>query len=145
MSIRENVFDAITGVFKRHGAVSISTPVFELKVHFLVPHFQSFPPPFPVFPSFLFFPSSPFSLPLLLLSSLPLLLTLPFPSFSPFPSPPFLPLPPLSSPSFPQSPLLIQKCSPLNFTGNSGGKIRRRFQAYLRPSRSGWRTPIAPL
>lgn len=33
MSIREKVFGGITSVFKRHGAVSISTPVFELKVH----------------------------------------------------------------------------------------------------------------
>lgn len=32
MSIRESMFGVITGVFKRHGAVSISTPVFELKV-----------------------------------------------------------------------------------------------------------------
>lgn len=32
MSIREKVFGVIKGVFKRHGAVSISTPVFELKV-----------------------------------------------------------------------------------------------------------------
>ena len=32
MAIREKVFDVIKGCFKRHGAVSISTPVFELKV-----------------------------------------------------------------------------------------------------------------
>eukprot|EP00210_Caulerpa_lentillifera_P005171 g4943.t1 len=31
MKIRERVFDKITSVFKRHGAVSIDTPVFELK------------------------------------------------------------------------------------------------------------------
>ena len=32
MAIREAVFTIITRCFKRHGAVSISTPVFELKV-----------------------------------------------------------------------------------------------------------------
>lgn len=32
MAIREDVFRVITRCFKRHGAVSISTPVFELKV-----------------------------------------------------------------------------------------------------------------
>lgn len=31
MAIRERVFDTIVGCFKRHGAVTISTPVFELK------------------------------------------------------------------------------------------------------------------
>ena len=31
MSIREKVFDAITNCFKRHRAVTLSTPVFELK------------------------------------------------------------------------------------------------------------------
>ena len=31
MAIREGVFDVIKCCFKRHGAVSISTPVFELK------------------------------------------------------------------------------------------------------------------
>ncbi|KAG2427701.1 hypothetical protein HYH02_014533 [Chlamydomonas schloesseri] len=31
MAIRERAFAAITGVFKRHGAVSIDTPVFELR------------------------------------------------------------------------------------------------------------------
>lgn len=31
MAIREAAFNAITGVFKRHGAVSIDTPVFELR------------------------------------------------------------------------------------------------------------------
>ena len=31
MSIREKVFDTITNCFKRHGAVTLSTPVFELK------------------------------------------------------------------------------------------------------------------
>ena len=31
MAIRERVFDTITACFKRHGAVTISTPVFELK------------------------------------------------------------------------------------------------------------------
>jgi len=31
MAIREGVFDVIKRCFKRHGAVSISTPVFELK------------------------------------------------------------------------------------------------------------------
>lgn len=32
MAIRERVFSIITSCFKRHGAVAISTPVFELKV-----------------------------------------------------------------------------------------------------------------
>ena len=32
MAIREDVFTVISRCFKRHGAVSISTPVFELKV-----------------------------------------------------------------------------------------------------------------
>lgn len=32
MAIREKVFSTITTVFKRHGAVAIDTPVFELKV-----------------------------------------------------------------------------------------------------------------
>ena len=31
MAIRESVFDCITSVYKRHGAVTIDTPVFELK------------------------------------------------------------------------------------------------------------------
>ena len=31
MAIRERVFDIVTNCFKRHGAVTISTPVFELK------------------------------------------------------------------------------------------------------------------
>lgn len=31
MAIREVAFGKITGVFKRHGAVSIDTPVFELR------------------------------------------------------------------------------------------------------------------
>lgn len=31
MAIREKVFNTITGVFKRHGAVTIETPVFELR------------------------------------------------------------------------------------------------------------------
>ena len=31
MAIRESAFAAITSVFKRHGAVSIDTPVFELR------------------------------------------------------------------------------------------------------------------
>ena len=31
MSIRENIFSTIISVFKRHGAVTIDTPVFELK------------------------------------------------------------------------------------------------------------------
>ena len=31
MSIREKVFNTITNCFKRHGAVTLSTPVFELK------------------------------------------------------------------------------------------------------------------
>ena len=33
MAIREKVFSVITSCFKRHGAVAISTPAFELKVH----------------------------------------------------------------------------------------------------------------
>ena len=32
MAIREKVLDAVIKVFKRHGAESIDTPVFELKV-----------------------------------------------------------------------------------------------------------------
>ena len=32
MAIREKVFETITKVFKKHGAVTIDTPVFELKV-----------------------------------------------------------------------------------------------------------------
>lgn len=32
MAIREKVFNIITGCFKRHGAETIDTPVFELKV-----------------------------------------------------------------------------------------------------------------
>lgn len=32
MAIREQVFSTITKVFKKHGAVTIDTPVFELKV-----------------------------------------------------------------------------------------------------------------
>lgn len=31
MSIREKVFSKIVAVFKKHGAVTIDTPVFELK------------------------------------------------------------------------------------------------------------------
>lgn len=31
MTIKQEAFDKITSVFKRHGAVSIDTPVFELK------------------------------------------------------------------------------------------------------------------
>lgn len=31
MAIREHAFSIITGVFKRHGAVSLDTPVFELR------------------------------------------------------------------------------------------------------------------
>ena len=31
MIIRRKAFDLITGVFKKHGAVEIDTPVFELK------------------------------------------------------------------------------------------------------------------
>jgi histidyl-tRNA synthetase len=31
MAIRERAFDIIRGVFKKHGAVEIDTPVFELK------------------------------------------------------------------------------------------------------------------
>ena len=33
-SIREKAFDVIVGCFKRHGAETIDTPVFELKVRF---------------------------------------------------------------------------------------------------------------
>ena len=32
MAVREKVFDTIISCFKRHGAVTIDTPVFELKV-----------------------------------------------------------------------------------------------------------------
>lgn len=32
MAIRESVFQKIIGVFKRHGAETIDTPIFELKV-----------------------------------------------------------------------------------------------------------------
>ena len=32
MAVREKAFEIITRVFKRHGAVTIDTPVFELKV-----------------------------------------------------------------------------------------------------------------
>ena len=32
MAIRENVFEVITKCFQKHGAESIDTPVFELKV-----------------------------------------------------------------------------------------------------------------
>lgn len=32
MAVREKVFSTITKVFKKHGAVTIDTPVFELKV-----------------------------------------------------------------------------------------------------------------
>jgi hypothetical protein len=32
MAVREEMFSKITKVFKRHGAVTIDTPVFELKV-----------------------------------------------------------------------------------------------------------------
>jgi len=32
MAVREKAFQIIKGVFKRHGAVTIDTPVFELKV-----------------------------------------------------------------------------------------------------------------
>ena len=35
MAIRENVFEVITKCFQKHGAESIDTPVFELKVIFL--------------------------------------------------------------------------------------------------------------
>ena len=31
MALREKIFNTIKGVFKRHGAVTIDTPVFELK------------------------------------------------------------------------------------------------------------------
>ena len=33
MAIREQLFNKIQAVFKRHGAVTIDTPVAELKVH----------------------------------------------------------------------------------------------------------------
>ena len=36
MFIRNQVFDTIVGVFKKHGAVSIETPVMELKVRVCV-------------------------------------------------------------------------------------------------------------
>ena len=32
--IRQKIFETITDVFKRHGGVTIDTPVFELKVPF---------------------------------------------------------------------------------------------------------------
>jgi histidyl-tRNA synthetase len=32
MAVREKVFSTIVGIFKRHGAVTIETPVMELKV-----------------------------------------------------------------------------------------------------------------
>lgn len=32
MAIRELIFSTVTGIFKKHGAVTIDTPVFELKV-----------------------------------------------------------------------------------------------------------------
>ena len=32
MAVRERVFNTVTRVFKRHGAVAIDTPVCELKV-----------------------------------------------------------------------------------------------------------------
>lgn len=35
MAIRESVFQKIVAVFKRHGAETIDTPIFELKVHFI--------------------------------------------------------------------------------------------------------------
>lgn len=38
MTIREQVFDGIKQVFKRHGAVTIETPVFELKVIYIHIH-----------------------------------------------------------------------------------------------------------
>lgn len=39
MCVREHVFKVVTDVFKRHGAETIDTPVFELKV--LSPSFLS--------------------------------------------------------------------------------------------------------
>ena len=36
MAIREKVFNTITKVFKKHGAVTIDTPVFELKVNRII-------------------------------------------------------------------------------------------------------------
>lgn len=36
MTIREKVFKTITDCFKKYGAVTIDTPVFELKVHSVV-------------------------------------------------------------------------------------------------------------
>jgi histidyl-tRNA synthetase len=44
MAIREKVFSTITKVFKKHGAVTIDTPVFELKVmkHAPAPHIFSY-------------------------------------------------------------------------------------------------------
>ena len=35
MAIRDEVFEVIKSTFKRHGAVTISTPVFELKVSYI--------------------------------------------------------------------------------------------------------------
>lgn len=35
MAIREKVFSTIISCFKRHGAETIDTPVFELKVEFI--------------------------------------------------------------------------------------------------------------
>ena len=35
MAIREKVLDIVTAAFKRHGAITIDTPVFELKVSYL--------------------------------------------------------------------------------------------------------------
>jgi histidyl-tRNA synthetase len=35
MALREQMFSSITQVFKAHGAVTIDTPVFELKGGFL--------------------------------------------------------------------------------------------------------------
>ena len=36
MVIRQKIFQTITDVFKRHGGVTIDTPVFELRVMILV-------------------------------------------------------------------------------------------------------------
>lgn len=36
MAIREKVFNTIIKCFKRHGAETIDTPVFELKVFFII-------------------------------------------------------------------------------------------------------------
>jgi len=36
MALRLSVFNKIVGVFKKHGAETIDTPVFELKVRFLI-------------------------------------------------------------------------------------------------------------